>query len=994
MAPMPRRISSPQFIGRRAELDRLKAALDQAINDAPSAVLIAGEAGIGKTRLVDEFIATAAERGARVLVGACIEFAGEDLPYAPVTGALRSLAEELGPDGVRELAGTTWPAVACLVPSLGSGDDIRDAMSQGRLFELLLGLLVRTASDRPLVLVVEDLHWADQSTRDFLGFLLRQLRSERLLIVATYRSDELHRRHPLRPLLSETLRLAIVERVELTRFTRDELVAQIAAIRGEVGPPAELDRLFERSEGNPFFAEELVAASDGADEGLPETLRDVLLLRLEALGSSARRVLEVAAVAGRPVSEQLVVAGGLDDDAVHEGLRELTSAQLLIARDNGYAFRHALLREAVYEDLLPGDRHALHLALGDALERRPELTASTEGAAGEAAYHWFAAHDNSRALPALIRAGTVAMGVAAFVEAARAFELALELWDQTSDPGALAGCDHVELLRMAAHAADMAGTGRALPFARQALSELDSNDIVRRGVLLSALGGYAWDAGDVDDARSAHVEAIAVLPVEPPSAERARAVAAFAGFLMIIGEDEEARHRAEEAIALARSVGLRQVEGHALNTLGATLGDSGDIDAGIRSLESALAIAREVAAGDDVMRAYTNLSHVLGEAGRHDECLAVVTEALEVGKTLGLERTRNAMIAANGAHVHLRRGDYRACEGLLDYVLGLDPPPDSAAYAYGLRGVLRIVGGDLAAAEADLDRARAVWGREADVWLNCAPIASGRIEIALARKDYETAHAVARDAFDHVPDASCRAQKFETLAWAVRAEADRAGHGRDVRDRSVEEDAVASATAIFERLDELLHASPHPEPHHAHVAHAAAEVSRARGDPDVMLWREAVAALEPFQRRSAAYARWRLAEALLQTASALEEPAAVLREAADAAHVLGDVGLLHETRALARRARITLDVEEPVDEPPAPDEVSKLGLTPRETEVLRLIADGLTNREIGARLFITEKTASVHVSRILSKVGARSRVEAAGVAHRLGLVSESADAPV
>jgi DNA-binding CsgD family transcriptional regulator len=246
-----------------------------------------------------------------------------------------------------------------------------------------------------------------------------------------------------------------------------------------------------------------------------------------------------------------------------------------------------------------------------------------------------------------------------------------------------------------------------------------------------------------------------------------------------------------------------------------------------------------------------------------------------------------------------------------------------------------------------------------------------------------------------MPDASCRAQKFETLAWAVRAEADRAAHARDVRDGAAEEDAVASATEIFERLEQLLGAARHPEPNHAHVAHAAAEAARARGSADVARWREAVAALEPFQRRTAADARWRLAEALLQSAAPSEEPAAVLREAADAARVLGDVVLLQETQALARRARITLDVEKVLDDAPtATDDVAKLGLTPRETEVLRLIADGLTNREIGARLFITEKTASVHVSRILSKVDARSRVEAAGVAHRLGLLSESADAPV
>jgi predicted ATPase len=226
---MSERVSSQSFVGRAEELGLLAAALGRAGAGAPGIVLIAGEAGVGKTRLVDEFAAQAAAEGARVLAGGCIELGEGALPYAPIVEALRSLARGLDLAVLRSLAGPAHGLLAGLLPELGDGQaEAVTGGSQARLFEVLLGLLGRLGEQAPVVLVVEDLHWADRSTRDLLAFLVRNLHAERVLLVATYRSDELHRRHPMRPFLAELARGGRAQRVDLAPFGREELAALLA----------------------------------------------------------------------------------------------------------------------------------------------------------------------------------------------------------------------------------------------------------------------------------------------------------------------------------------------------------------------------------------------------------------------------------------------------------------------------------------------------------------------------------------------------------------------------------------------------------------------------------------------------------------------------------------------------------------------------------------------------------------------------------------------
>src|SRR5579875_3302971 len=258
LAHVSLRVASPQFVGRAGELARLEDLTRQAAGGEPGFALIGGESGVGKSRLIDEFTARARAAGARVHSGDCIDLGDAELPYTPLVGALRAIsAEELGellPRGARDLAP--------LLPQLGGeGADLGPAsLAQGRLFEMLLGLLGALAAERPLVLIVEDAHWADPSTRDFLSFLIRNRRSEKLLVVVTYRTDELHRRHPLRAFLAEADRTRTVTRVTLGRFTREEIAEQLAGILGHRPAPQLVEDLFRRAEGNPFFTEELIAA--------------------------------------------------------------------------------------------------------------------------------------------------------------------------------------------------------------------------------------------------------------------------------------------------------------------------------------------------------------------------------------------------------------------------------------------------------------------------------------------------------------------------------------------------------------------------------------------------------------------------------------------------------------------------------------------------------------------------------------------------------------
>ena len=366
------------LVGRGRELAQLRAAVVRTAAGEPGVVLIGGEAGVGKSRLLEEALGDAAVAGARVLTGGCIELGGVGLPLVPLVEALRMLVRSTPAGDLDRLLGPARGELSRLLPELAGGAPPPPAGgSTAQLFELLLGLLSRLGDERPLVLVVEDLHWADRSTLDLVAFLVRAVRGIRVLLVLTYRSDEVDRRSPLRPLLSGWERLRGVEHLQLDRFSRAEAAAQVRAILGGAAEPGVIDLVFDRSEGNAFFVEELLRTlREGASEhDLPPSLRDVLLSRVERLSGPAQRLLRTAAVAGRWVPERLLAEVATVSAAeLYEGLREAVDASLLVVDGTGRGDGRPDLRPVGGERLLRRGARP-HRARRRPGERSPALPA-------------------------------------------------------------------------------------------------------------------------------------------------------------------------------------------------------------------------------------------------------------------------------------------------------------------------------------------------------------------------------------------------------------------------------------------------------------------------------------------------------------------------------------------------------------------------------------------------------------------------------------------
>lgn len=510
IAPMAR-VSSPIFVGRGVELERLSDALDLAADQRPATRLVGGDAGIGKTRLVSKFVARARSSGAHILIGDCLQLGETGLPYAPFVGALRPVLRSLPPDRLDELIGPGRAELSHLLPDLGSqpassGRHDRSPGSgaaQARLFEIVFGLLRRLSEEAPVALILEDLHWADSSTRDLLRFLVRNAGDARFLIIGTYRSDELHRRHPLRPLLAELGRLEGVDDMELGAFGALELADQLAGITGEAPHPELVSAVLSRSGGNPFFVEELMAAGEGG-LALSRSLRDTIDDRVRHLEEAAQRVLRVASVAGAHVDHRVLAeVAELPEPILTEALRQVVEHHLLVPtmpeEVPGYRFRHALVQEVVYEELLPNERTQLHAAYAVALERHaqgdPEERA---GIAAQLAHHWLLAHDLQRALPATLGAARAAANAFAYPEAQEFLERSLALWSKVGPDSLPAGIDRTVILEEAAEAAAQAGDPRrSIDLVRSALAETDAiREPMRAGVLHHRLAWYLNESGD------------------------------------------------------------------------------------------------------------------------------------------------------------------------------------------------------------------------------------------------------------------------------------------------------------------------------------------------------------------------------------------------------------------------------------------------------------------------------------------------------------------
>ncbi|WP_226961701.1 MULTISPECIES: helix-turn-helix transcriptional regulator [Streptomyces] len=995
---METRSVSPVFVGRKSESETLASLLEAADAGTPQAAVLGGEAGVGKTRLLEEFLARAAGAGALTAVGAGVELGADGLPFAPVAALLRSLHRQVG-DELVEAAGERRAELARLLPELGEPSGAApvdgDALDRARLFELLTRLLERLAQHRTLVLVFEDLHWADRSTRELLAYYVRSVRAARLLVLVSYRTDDLHRRHPLRPFLAELDRLRTVHRIELGRLSGQEVAAQMAGI---LGGPAEADRarsVFQRTEGNPFFVEELTAGGPPYGD-LPETLRDLLLVRVEALDEPVQDVLRAVAEGGSSVEHELIArVAGLPEQELLAALRVAVGARLLVATEDGdgYRFRHALTREAVADDLLPGERARLNRRYAQALEAEPELVPADE-LPTRLASHWYHAGDRARALPAVLAAAVAAGRRFANAEQLRLLERAIELWDAVGEearaglrpaqpiwgyPASGAGgpVGWADLMAEAAIAATLAGEEeRAMALCRRALREVDPAErplhaawfwAQRAGMAGRLMGGDGWA-----ELRRAQE----LLRGLPPSEVHARVLALEAAMRSKQGPDPEVLEVAERAVELARLVGATGTELYARYTLATLQADAGDSAGGVERMTAVLETVLRRGEVALLGRCLVNLGAVLLDSGQFERALEQIAESVELADRYGLVETIS-WLRANEAFALTMLGRWPEAEAALELATRHASNAHNRQVSRVLTGLLAVLRGDLALAEAQAGAALARAEGMATPDLFHWELSRLRVDLAVARGRPLEAREILRSSLPLVSYFGSSLLAWG-LAFAVAtAEAEGRGLPGSAEGRAA---AIGEIRALARRLPRDL---PIRE---AFGALVNVQLARAEGRDTPDQWAEAVAALTPFELPyHLAEARYGWGEALLAGGDpdGRRQAAEQLGAARELVERLGAAPLGERVARLAQRARLDLTAEpEARPEPKA----QPFGLTRRERDVLELVAAGRSNRQIAEELYMSPKTASVHVSRILAKLEVTTRGEAAAVAHRLRLV--------
>ncbi|GLI27885.1 helix-turn-helix transcriptional regulator [Agromyces rhizosphaerae] len=977
---MPTTVSAPIMVGRSAELGTLREVFASGRDGRPAAVVVRGEAGIGKSRLVSEFLTAVREPadGAPVVVavGQCVDLGPIGAPFTPLRPMLRDLIDAVGEEAFQSAAGggAVLGILASLLPELTAGEVPAAVGGPDQVAESIERLLEHLSSTHHLVLVIEDLHWADTATLALLRTLATSLRGQRLTLVMTYRTDDVGRGHPLRSVLGELERSRNVVRVELTRLTSAEVGEQIRAIAGDAVAEQLADRVALRSDGVPFLVEEVLAVGDGP---LADTVVDLVLARWERLSRAAQRVVGVLAVGGVRVSDE-VLRQVADIDGLDEALREAIDANVLSVEGEAYVFRHALIREAVHADLLAGERLGLHRRYAEALQVR--LDGGDASVAAEAAEHWLAARDDDRAFRATVRAYRDAAASFAPPAAARFGERVLALWSNAHDPEQVVGTTHAGFAADLCDVLnDLGDMERLRAVALQAL-ETPGLDRIVEARLCVQLAIAASTTADYTVHREWMARAEAALGSADGPEEKRLLALALSGRAVSpeLGDapPEMLEQLEARALALARESGDVDAIANVVQRIGWRCLARGDIEGAV---EAHLEVTRIARPGNLRYIALCNLSDLYFRLGRYDDAIALARDAVDECVRLGVERLHGSIIRTNLgesliASGHLDEGiaEERRALALLPHgsvfrsfalrtimwaEIWADRPEDAALTGEGEDGAAS------AATTEDRDEGLG-WKRTlATADLIAAESATGDERSALIGSAVAHAATVTEDFAEITP--GFREQMLPTAAWALRAAAE-AGVSNEVTAalRSVVEQDVAAIDDVGPRA--FFRAIV---PAELAGADGASVVSR------VALWRVVVDACAnaAVPRLAVHYAHYRLAEQLV-AAGEREEAAALLDGLVAHAGEDGLVVVARWARELRERAGLARRGGGPAD---------ATQLTARERQVLDLVAAGLTNRQIGERLFISHKTASVHVSAILAKVGAANRAEAAAYAARL-----------
>ncbi len=961
-------------MGREDELATLMSAWDAARAGTASVVLLGGEAGIGKTALLQRFVAGLPDE-ALVLRGQCVDGGSRGLAYAPVVGVMSDLVRRLGRETVIRSAGAWRADLARLVPDLGPPSPDGEA-GRARLFQAVLSVLQDVAARRPVVVVLEDLHWADESTLELVRHMVRTLGDDPVLMIASLRSDELTRRHPLTSVLADLAMVGRVSQVQLPRLSADQTARLVMMNMDEPLDQSLVSDVVARSEGVPFYAEELARSARSAGRALPVLLAEVLSGKVGELSDDARSVLEIAAVGGAHLVEaDLAVVANLADEQVERAIAEGIdrSVLMLTADPAACGFRHALLREALLDGLLPGRRAALHRRWAEHLSTTSTASIDPRRAV-LVAQHWLSARQTERAFPACLTAARALQSAAAPDEELHMLEQALSLWDGVPDAARLAGTDRSAVQEAAAQAASQAGQPtRAVAFQTAALTGVDpERQPVRHASIRLERTRLTEPLGQEV---TAEVEAVlALLPASEPASEagrvRARALAMLARGRNLQGDYLEAERLARQAAEYSRGAGERLAEAHAMSLLGNALDGLG------RSVE-ALAVRYERQPLVDTIDnpfvkagSLRNVAVTLALLGRLRESADAARDGRALATSLGLARSEGASYAAIEAESRIALGEWDVAADLCEQALATGPGPDEAVELATLAATLAVWRGDPTAPEL-LARAHGCMQRTDDAW-HILPFATLRGRAALEVGDARGALSTLSEAMSS-PNAVFHPDTagpfLHTAARALR---------QGPSPASVEP-SVMLVEDVRARLDGL------PSGVWADAWRALAFAELVRPDDALATWRACTHELDDGVEGFAyerAYALYRLG--LARAGAGRPDAVATLRMAQQKAEHLRARPLLRRIIEAIRecQAGCPRNAEPAAGE--APNNV--YGLTEREVEVLGLVGEGLSNSEIASRLFISPKTASVHVSNILAKTGVASRHAAADRARTLGLI--------
>jgi len=983
------------FVGREGELSRLGSALAERAR----LVLVVGDAGIGKTRFVAEGLARVAASGMSVISGGCLPLAAK-LPLLPVADALGELARLDGGapfEAALEAAPPfVGPEVARLLPRLAAGEpteaDSVDGWRHERLFAAVAELLDGVAQRSALALLVEDVHWADAATLDFMTYLIRAGRADAMSVVATCRSDEVPLDATVADWLTHVRRDAGVEEIRLGPLSPTEVTAQITGLLGTTPADQLVAELYARTEGHPFFTEQVVAAattdSGGVAQplGLPARLTDLLLARAARCGDDARRVMNALAVAGRPLPDEMLrEVTGLNQRPVFGAVRELSAARLLAApADAGHQLRHALLAEAVSADLLPGERISLHERMARALE-----IAGDETLGAEAAGHWAAAGRKSEELQARLTAAKAAEQVFAYADAAGHWRRAIELRQSEPDADLGGGEDLAHLYLRAVDALEAAGEGlQAGAVAEDAFRRFAYHPD-RATVALVHVRAACMRALDSPIAgRPLIEEALRLYKGTGPSAEHAMAWFWYAALFLQEASPAEVLAALDRSLEVAEAAGATTIMPRILSGLAHRSFLRGEVEEGFRLLAKARDVPNQDAWSVGTIAVFE--SDALLKVGRLEEATRVALRGDEVVRHEGLgSNLYVTVILANAVEGLLGRGLTAEAAALIDpHTTG--PIDRDHALLHECRAEIDLLRGQVDAAMARLAQTKL------------------EASLELSREHGQVFAEVA--AWAERPDLSLEEvqrllERLEGTDWVIlsgwllalgmRACADLAERSRAHRDQAAERAALAAAEELASWVSRA-HGLPFTD--HAFLAANPAiratwdaERSRAAGEGDAEEWSVAAGRWDSLgYRHRAAYARWRQAEALLALRhGGRAAAAAVLSTAADLASE--HVPLMTAIQDLARRARIDLAASaEPARSDLAAD-AHPFGLTDRELSVLQLLGQGKTNPQIAAALFISPRTAGVHVAHILRKLDASTRVQAATIADRAGLLASASE---